>query len=161
MAGRSGCFTPPRRQSPPIYIGGWPERTHNSGPMDLTGFTEQQKQVLMDLLVLGMYQDGNLASVEDKRIGELLDTIEFPSDDARDRFADASFTRIRQCGSSPEAVRSFVSRIAKNFDTPDLRRRAFNLLESLLQSDNSVAEQEKRLLDVVREEFKLRPGSGR
>jgi hypothetical protein len=128
--------------------------------MDFTGYTAHQKEALLDLLLFGMYLDGNLSSIEDRRIGELLDAIEFPSDSARQYFLDSAYTRTRQRSNSPDGIRSFVAEIAKKFPEPDLRRRTFNLLESLLSSDNSVIEEERRLLAVVREEFKLRPAGG-
>jgi len=60
--------------------------------MNLAGFTEEQKQALLDLLIVGMYADHNLASAEDERVEHLLDTFEFPSDYEGDRFSDAAFT---------------------------------------------------------------------
>ena len=48
--------------------------------MNLTGFTDQQKQTLLDLLVIGMYADGNLAEAEEAKIEDVLDTIKFPSE---------------------------------------------------------------------------------
>jgi hypothetical protein len=128
--------------------------------MDFEGYTDTQKQALLDLLLFGMYLDGNLSSIEDRRIDELLATMTFPSDDARHRFLDAAYTRTRQRSNSPESVRSFVAETAGHFSTPDLRRRSFNLLESMMASDDSVIEPERRLLAIVREEFKLR-SSGR
>lgn len=127
--------------------------------MDFAGYATHQKQALLDLLLFGMYLDGNLSAIEDRRIGELLDTMEFSSPDARDRFLDAAYTRTRQRGSSPDAIRSFVAETARQIDTPDLRRRTFNLMESMMASDKNVIEPELRLLAVVREEFKLRPSA--
>lgn len=123
--------------------------------MNLTGFNDQQKQTLLDLLVIGMYADGNLADAEDAKIEGVLDTINFPSDSARDKFIDASFTRARQHFGSPQATREFVADIAKHFPTPDIRRKAYNDLEELLSSDNKVVEKESQLLAIVKEEFKL------
>ena len=123
--------------------------------MNLTKFTDQQKQALLDLLVVGMYADGNLASVEDDRIEGLLDTIKFSSDGARDRFMNASITRVRNHAGSPESARAFVAEIAKSFPTPDVRRQACDVLDDLLSSDNQVAEKERQLLTIVKEEFKL------
>lgn len=125
--------------------------------MDLTGFSDKQRQALLDLLIFGMYLDGNLSSIEDLRISDLLDSMKFESEDARRRFADASYTRARQRSNSPEAIRAFVAEIAKNFPAPDLRRRTFNLLESLLASDKKVVERERELLTAVKKEFKLGP----
>lgn len=128
--------------------------------MDFAGYTDPQKAALLDLLLYGMYLDGNLSAIEDRRIGELLATMEFPSEDARRRFLDAAYTRTRQRSSSMEGIRSFVVEVAKHFSSPDLRRRTFNLLESMVSSDNNVIEKERVLLAIVREEFKLRPAAG-
>jgi hypothetical protein len=123
--------------------------------MNLTGFTEQQKQALLDLLVLGMYADGKLGSTEDERIEAVLDTIEFSSDSARQQFVDASFARARKHDGSPESARAFLVEIAKSFSTPEIRRRVYDALEDLLSSDNQIADRERRLLVIVVEEFKL------
>ncbi|HLP76110.1 MAG TPA: TerB family tellurite resistance protein [Candidatus Paceibacterota bacterium] len=124
--------------------------------MDFSGYNGHQKEALLELLLFGMYLDGNLSAIEDRRIGELLDTMEFPSDDARQRFLDAAYTRTRQRSGSAEGIRSFVTDVARHFTTPDLRRRTFNLLEGMVVSDKNVVEKERALLAVLREEFKLR-----
>jgi uncharacterized tellurite resistance protein B-like protein len=123
--------------------------------MNLIGFTDQQKQTLLDLLVIGTYADGNLADAEDTKIEGVLDTIKFASEDERNRTIDASFTRARQHLGSPQVTRGFVADIAKHFPSPDLRRKAYSDLEELLSSDNKVDDKENQLLAIVREEFKL------
>lgn len=123
--------------------------------MNLTGFSDQQKQTLLDLLTIGMYADGNLASAEDAKIEGVLDTIKFPSENERDRFIDASFTRARQHLGSPQTARDFVTDIANHFPTQDLRRRAYSDLDELLASDNKVDDKKNQFLAVVKEEFKL------
>ena len=123
--------------------------------MNLTNFTDPQKQSLLDLLVLGMYADGKLASIEDVKIEGLLDTIKFSSGAARNQFMDASITRARKHAGSPESVRAFVADLGKSFSTPDLRRQAYDALGDLLASDKQVAEKESQLLAVVKEGFKL------
>ncbi|HYG22379.1 MAG TPA: hypothetical protein VEH04_06315 [Verrucomicrobiae bacterium] len=124
--------------------------------MDFAGYTDEQKAVLLDLLLFGMYLDGNLSAVEDRRIGQLLDTMNFSSPDARNRFVDAAYTRTRQRSSAPEAVRAYVAEVAGKITDADLRRRTFNLLVSMISSDNNVAAPERAVLGIVREEFKLR-----
>jgi hypothetical protein len=123
--------------------------------MDLTGFTDQQKQALVDLLVLGMYADSNLDLIEDEMARQVLDSIQFSSDSARQYFIDASFARARKNGGSPKTTRSYVSEIAKTFPTPAMRRQVYAALEDSLFSDRKMADKECELLVVVSEEFKL------
>jgi hypothetical protein len=123
--------------------------------MNLTGFTDQQKQTLLDLLIVGMYAVGNLAEAEDEKIEGVLDTMKFPSQSAREQFIDACFTRTRQHLGSSQSMRDFVVDIAKHFPTPDVRRKAYDDLEDLLSSDNKNVDKENQLLTIVKEEFKL------
>jgi hypothetical protein len=81
--------------------------------------------------------------------------MEFSSDSARQQFVDASFARARKHESSPEATRTFVGEIAKNFSTPEIGHRVYATLEDLLSSDNQIADRERQLLAVVSEELKL------
>jgi hypothetical protein len=123
--------------------------------MELTGLTDKQKQAVVDLLVLGMYADGNLDLIEDEKARRVLDSIQFSSDSARQYFLDASFARARKHGVSPKTTRSYVSEIAKSFPTPAMRRQVYTTLEDSLTSDRKMAEKECELLLVVSEEFKL------
>jgi hypothetical protein len=119
--------------------------------MNLTELTDQQKQSVVDLLVLGMYADANLDLIEDEKA---LDSIKF-SDSARQYFLDASFARARKHGASAKTTRAYISKIAKAFPTPAMRRQVYTALEESLTSDHNLADKEKELLAVVSEEFKL------
>ncbi len=123
--------------------------------MSITEFTDQQKQSVVDLLVLGMYADGNLDLIEDEKARRVLDSIQFSSDSARQYFLDASFARARKHGASAKTTRSYVSEIAKAFPTPAVRRQVYTALEDSLASDHNLADKERELLIVVSEEFKL------
>jgi hypothetical protein len=123
--------------------------------MTLTGLTDQQKQSLVDLLVLGMYADANLDLIEDEKARRVLDSIQFSSDSARQYFLDASFARARKHGASAKTTRTYISEIAKAFPTPAMRRQVYTVLEDSLTSDRQMADKECELLVVVSEEFKL------
>ena len=121
--------------------------------MNLQGFTELQKQALLDLLVLGMYSDRHLASAEDDRLERLLASFQFPTDYARQQFVDASFTRVRQRPITAEGVRAFVGELAALFPDQATRLLAVEALENLLASDQRVTEEETRFGAVVKEVF--------
>jgi len=123
--------------------------------MNLTEFTDQQKQALVDLLVLGMYADGNLDLIEDAMVRQVLDTIQFSSNSARQYFIDASFARARKNGGAAKTTQSYVSEIAKTFPTPATRRQVYDALKESLFSDQRMADKETELLAIVSEEFKL------
>jgi hypothetical protein len=123
--------------------------------MNIAGFTQEQKQALFDLLVVGMYADHNLTSAEDDRIQKVLDAFELPSDYERQRFSDAAFTRASRQAGSPEAIRAYVTQVAGHFQDRDIRRRAYDILDDLLTSDGGVTSEESQLLSATREVFQL------
>jgi uncharacterized tellurite resistance protein B-like protein len=102
-----------------------------------------------------MYADGHLDLIEDEIARQVLDSIQFSSDSARQYFLDASFARARKDGASAKPTRSYVSKIAKSFPTPAMRREVRDALEESLTSDHNLADKEKELLAVIAEEFKL------
>ena len=123
--------------------------------MKITEFTPEQKQAVMDLLVLGMYADRNLATAEDVVVQKLLDSFHFASDFERDRFSDAAFTRTTRHAESPEAVRAYVSELARHFPTSDLRQTVYKRLNELLTSDGRVTTEECQLLSALKTAFQL------
>jgi len=123
--------------------------------MDFDEFNDLQKKALFDLLVLGMYADGNLDLIEDEKARRVLDSIKFSADGDRQRFMDDSFTRARKHGADQEASLRYVASIAKHFPSLEIRRKAYSALEDCLSSDNRLADTECKLLIIVSEEFKL------
>ena len=121
--------------------------------MNLTKFTDTQKERLLDLLILGMYADAHLARSEEARIQKLLDALHFSSAYDRNRFADAAIARVRDCLGSEAAVSDVLADMAKEFSTPDVRNEAVRTLEILLFSDSKVIEREREFLASVRTAF--------
>jgi len=123
--------------------------------MNLVEFTNDQRQALMDLLVLGMYADRNLASAEDACVQKLLASFNFLSDSERDAFSDAAFTRASRHTGSPEAIRDYVKDLAPRFTTFEMRRGVYTKLNDLLTSDGRVTTEESQLLAAVKTAFNL------
>src|SRR4051812_42430046 len=107
--------------------------------MNLGNFSPPQRQALLDLLVLAMYMDGNLARAEEARVEQLLAKMGVESDYDRNRDFDASVTRVRQHSQSADAARACVGRLAQNFTTADQRRNVYDTLSDLTALDGSVS----------------------
>jgi uncharacterized tellurite resistance protein B-like protein len=123
--------------------------------MDVTELNDIQKKALFDLLVLGMYADGNLDLIEDEKAKRVLETVSFPSETEKKFFMDGSFARARKHGASPDDMRRYIANIAQHFSTLEMRRQIYSTLEDSLSSDNKIADSESKLLLIVSEEFKL------
>ena len=124
--------------------------------MNTKGFSDDQKAALLDLLILGMYQDGHIAAAEDDRVKLLASSFELGSDYARQQFIDASFGRVNRHQRTPEAIRSAVFESGSAFRDEKQRRQALDALAELLASDNRVTNEENRFLVMVEEAFELK-----
>jgi len=118
-------------------------------------FTEDQKVAVLDLLIIGMYADHKLTSAEDDRIQKMIDTFSFPSDYERQMFTDAAITRASREAVSPEAIRACVTQLAAHFPTPEVRRKAYHMLNNVITADGQVSAEESQLLTATREAFQL------
>ena len=124
--------------------------------MNTKGFSDDQKAALLDLLILGMYQDGHIAAAEDDRVKLLASSFELGSDYARQQFIDASFGRVNRHQRTPEAIRSAVFESGSAFRDEKQRRQALDALAELLASDNRVTNEENRFLVMVEEALELK-----
>ncbi len=80
---------------------------------NLSDFTVEQRQALIDLLVLAMYADGYLASNEDALIERLLTEMGYATPYDREREFDASVTRVRKYTENPDTARAHATILAK------------------------------------------------
>jgi Tellurite resistance protein TerB len=123
------------------------------GFLDVQDFTAAQNEAMLDLLVLAMYLDGNLAKVEEARVQQLLTAMGYASAYDRGKAFDASVTRIRRQSQTEEAVAAFAARLAGNFTAADKQRRVYEFWKELTALDGSVSSEESKFLTVVRGVF--------
>jgi len=121
--------------------------------MNVANFSESQRQALLELLVLGMYADGHLASVEDAKIQEVAATLDFASAYQQQQFLDDLFTRLSQIPLQSDAMRAHLAKLAKNFPTHELRHQALRAVGELLASDSNISPQESKFSALLRAEF--------
>ena len=125
------------------------------GKTDISDFTKAQYQALLDLFVLAMYMDGNLARAEAARVQQLLGAMGLASDYDRNREFDAAVTRVRRQPQTAEAGKASAARLAANFTTRAHQQRVYDLLSDLTALDGGVSAEESKFLSALKETFKL------
>jgi hypothetical protein len=123
--------------------------------MNINDLTKQQKEAILDLLVLAMYADSHLASVENARVQSWLTMMGIESEVDRNKQYDASVTRIRPHTETGWAAGVHARTLSLCFTTPEHRRWVYNALEDLLKSDSLVGAKESGFLIVARESFEV------
>jgi|SRR5882724_10370985 len=123
--------------------------------LDLGDFSPQQNLALLDLFVLAMYMDGNLARVEAARVRQLLGAMGLASDYDCDREFDAAVTRIRRQPQTLEAGKASAAKLAMNFTTRGQQQCVYDLLSDLTALDGSVSTEESKFLAALKAALKL------
>ena len=131
------------------------KRAASPGALELTTFTADQKQALLDLLVLAMYMDGNLARAEEARVQQLLGAMGFRSDYDRNREFDASVTRVRREAQTPEEATACAVKLAGNFPIPAQQQHVYDFLSDIAALDGNVSPEESKFLLAIKAAFKM------
>lgn len=119
--------------------------------MNIDEFSEPQKQALLDLVMLAIYADGHLASVENERVHSLLGSMGFVNRFDRDKHYDASVSRVSRHSQNAESARAHAVALAKSFSTREQRKKVQEILDEVVITDSHVSMQENSLLSVVSE----------
>lgn len=123
--------------------------------MEIARLTDQQRNALLDLLILAMYADGRLDLEEDARLNRLLTAMGFETEYDRDRQLDESITRLREYSQNPQVARTRAVQLAQSFTDPEQCRGVYQLLEQQANSDNNVVPNEHEFLSAIRQALKL------
>jgi len=121
--------------------------------MNISGFSEPQREAFLDLLVLGMYSDHKLTLAEDASVQRVLDGFRCESEYERNKYLDAATARVREKARTEDSARAYAVGLAQKFKSPEHQRTVYEMLERVLASDKAVSARESGLLSVVKEAF--------
>jgi len=123
--------------------------------IDLTGFSASQKQALFDLLVLAMYADGHLTSIEDEQLQSLLTAFGHTEEFDRQREFDAAVTRIRPFVQSIQTAKDRDLLLAEAFTTRSQQQQVYEAVQQIMTSDKHVSSWESTLLSELGLKFRM------
>lgn len=123
--------------------------------MTLENLTDLQRQAFLDLVILGIYADGHLASVEDARVQRLLASMGYSSDYDRGRVYDEAVSRVSRHSQTAAATRDHTTTLARHFTSNDERRWVLDQVNDVLTSDQKLAAGENSFLAILRAEFEM------
>ena len=123
--------------------------------IDLTDFSALQQQALFDLLILAMYADGHLATVEDEHLQKLLTAMGHTAESDRQREFDEAVTRIRPIIQSVWKAKNEALRLADAFTDRTQQKRVFEAVEHIMSWDQHISNWESTLLMELRMKFRL------
>jgi uncharacterized membrane protein YebE (DUF533 family) len=123
--------------------------------MEIARLTAEQRQALIDQLILAMYADGHLDLGEDARLQRVLTAMGYEDEYDRDRQLDDSITRLRDHSRNAQVARERAVELAQLFTDHEQQRGLYQLLEQQVNSDTSVVPAEHEFLSAMRQALKL------
>jgi len=123
--------------------------------IDVSDFSDSQKQSLFELLILAMYADGQLTSVEDEQLQQLLVAIGHTEESDRQREFDEAVTRMRPFVQSIQKAKDQAILLADAFTVRDQQKRVYAAVTEMMTADKHVSSWESTLLSELRLRFRM------
>jgi nicotinamide mononucleotide adenylyltransferase len=121
----------------------------------LTGFTTAQQRALLELLVLAMYADGHLTTIEDEQLQKLLTAFGHTEEFDRQREFDAAVTRMRPFAQSIQKAKEQALLLADAFTTRSQQKQVYGAVQQIMTSDKHVSSWESTLLSELGLKFRM------
>ena len=123
--------------------------------IDVSDFSAIQQEALFDLLILAMYADGHLSTVEDELLQQLLAAMGHKDESDRQREFDAAVTRIRPFVQSIQKAKNQALLLASAFTVRSQQKRVYAAVQQIMTADKHVSSWESTLLSELRLVFRL------
>lgn len=107
--------------------------------------TQPQREAVFDLLLLGMYADGNLKLAENAQVFSLTEQLGWESYQDRSEYSETATSRVRAANDTDAATSVFLTKLSAQLGDDDVKKLALGLLAQLLESDKQTLESEAGL----------------
>ena len=123
--------------------------------IDLKGYTASQQQALFELLILAMYADGHLTTIEDEQLQKLLTAMGHAEESDRQREFDAAVTRVRPFVQSIHEAKDQALVLAGAFTLRSQQKQVYAAVQQIMTIDQHVSSWETTLLSELGLKFRM------
>jgi nicotinamide mononucleotide adenylyltransferase len=121
----------------------------------VTDFSTIQQLALFDLLILALYADSHLPTVEDELLQQLLAAMGLTDALDRQREFDAAVTRILPFAQSIQKAKDQALLLASAFTVRSQQKKVYAAVQQIMTADKHVSSWESTLLSELRLVFRL------
>jgi hypothetical protein len=115
------------------------------------GFTQPQREAIVDLLNYCMYADNLVFIAEDRLITDTVSKFDWDSKVPFDQFDVRSIDNARNASENPGYRDKFLASITDRLDTAAVKRRALDLCQELFLADGARSEEEETVLQNLKQ----------
>jgi len=123
--------------------------------IDLKDYTASQQQALFELLILAMYADGHLTTIEDEQLQKLLTAMGHAEESDRQREFDAAVTRVRPFVQSIQKAKDQALVLAEAFTVRSQQKQVYAAVQQIMTIDQHVSSWESTLLSELGMKFRM------
>ena len=106
---------------------------NKSGSSD--GLTQEEREAIVDLLLLGAYTDNRLSLREEKAFDSITGTLNWESPTTLTDYMDASIAKIRGARNNPSATDGLLNKVKERIRSKPAIARSLKLLHQVFASD--------------------------
>lgn len=99
------------------------------------GLLQEEREAIIDLLILGAYADNRLSLREEKAFESLTGTLSWESETGLPDYMDAAIAKVRSVRSNPSAKEGLLIKVKERLHTRASVSKALNLLHKVFISD--------------------------
>jgi hypothetical protein len=112
--------------------------------------TQEQREAVADLLLLGMFADAPLRVSEDQKLLSVIEEIGWESYQTPDLYLQSAIAKAREASDTEIGTKHRLEKIGHELDDAPLRQRALDYLIQFLGVDGAVDIDESKFLELAR-----------
>lgn len=120
---------------------------------------QNQKEAIVDLLIMTMYIDKSLKLEEDEAIKRYIETLQWESPMSVEYYLGIATAKVRKALETPEKIRSFLEDVSNRVETVELKKQVLQICNDLAMADSEISRQEQGFLQLVAQVFQV-PAEG-
>ncbi|QXD25167.1 hypothetical protein F7C95_04500 [Opitutia bacterium ISCC 51] len=99
------------------------------------GLSQDEREAIIDLLILGAYTDNRLSLREEKAFEALTETLSWESETELSDFMKDAIAKVRSVRSNPSAKEDLLIKVKERLNSLTSVKKALNLLNKVFISD--------------------------
>ncbi len=115
---------------------------------------QEQREAVVDLLLLGMFADAPLRVSEDQKLLSVIEEIGWESYQAPDLYLQSAIAKARDAMDTEGGIKHRLEKIDQEMNDNGLRQRALDYLTQFLGVDGAVDAEETKFLDLAKAALK-------
>ena len=127
------------------------ERTHEAGA------SQEEREAVIDLLVMTMYADRFIDTAENDAIERVTEQLDGDASLPLSQYLNTSIAEVRQTLGNKEKQHALLEDVNERLGTDKMRALAYQASRAVARADDEMADEEEQFLSSVRAVFEIRP----